>query len=282
MLGESGVLSAVDRVADGARDDEPSLASESGGAAGGGGTSRRAMTGRPTDMESLIAHMELGRKRAEDAWSRAFADDDIAVMVGEWGSLVNGAGGWLARSGTPLGVEAPEGSSVADAVDLSLDPDSPRAAEQARATQAASLAAIEAMVSKIGEPTQHGEGEVGAWISSGAFAALRDQLELLAYLSGMGNVPGAVVISMSRAVRAARRGDPEAVLLHVSRAIHAATPDQLQAADHVASAVFERTTEAASRLAAGEQVDYSAVALLASAALSAAVAVAGLSPRVGE
>jgi hypothetical protein len=222
-------------------------------------------------MVSLVAYMDVGRRRLEEAWWRAFADEDLAALVGDWLSLIKGA----AAAWMPVG--EPQGSgrlqtplSIDTAAGLSLEFDSPAAAAQARAAQQATIATIESMVSAIRERSEPASTGMGPWLSSGAFASLRDQLEMLGYLSGVGaESPDPAAVSLSRALRAAQRADPEAVLIHLARAVHAADAGAVEAADPVTASLLTRTVEAARRLAAGEHLDHSAVALLAGTALPA-------------
>jgi hypothetical protein len=162
---------------------------------------------------------------------------------------------------------------------VTLDPGSSEAATQARLAQATSLAAIVKMLPALRVPTQrHVDRESGRpleWFSSGAFAAVNDQLELLAFVSGLWPDTPEWIDSFARAVRAARRADPEAVVLHVARAVHARGPTALEGADPSVAKVLGRTADAARRLAQGDRLDFAAVALLAEAALPAATDILG-------
>lgn len=225
----------------------------------------------PLDLATVIKHAELGTMALEQAWSRTLADENSEELLARWLSAVEAIRAAVfasdqRRPEEERYLELP--LTDADIAAVELAPGSDRAAHQARLAQMLTLIDLIHAIRGLNQPTlrlvDEGRGHYAEWVSSGAFAAARDQLRILAELLNAETASPTADEDIERALhlapQALLRGDPEAAVLHLARAprLDPADPD-----DPDTGAVLELIKDAAVRLARGDQLDLAAVTLLA-------------------
>lgn len=228
--------------------------------------------GRPLDLNAVIAHLQLGAARLEHAWAQAVSEETVQSLAGEWESLLRAMSGEFAHADRDLSddereIELPP--SMATIACLDPSPDAADADAQARLAQVMALAELAQLIPTLSEPTvglTDANGNRVAWFSSGAFASLRDHLELLAELTSPRDDTTAVSRSLRLAERATLRADPEAAIMHMARALRSVGDNHLPLPGTDNRAIIDRVLELAPRIAAGERVQSAAVALIAQAA----------------
>jgi hypothetical protein len=229
---------------------------------------------RPLDVPSLVAHLYLGAEGLERAWSRALEDSDIQTVLAQWTSTVQALLAEIEHADGGLPAEErrfelpPSSQEIAGLV---AEPDSQASDRQSRLAQVMLMADLLRLIPALRAPTRRmvdrGSGSVVNWFSSGAFAALRDHLELLMELTAITERPSPAVRSLRLAQRAEVRADPEATLIHVARALDAVDATDLAHLDVDDHAVLARVRELAPRIAAGEPLDLATISLTGSTAL---------------
>ncbi len=276
-------------VAGGAVDEGDSVVSEPGSAPAPEGLDNEAATDSEDDepmppaldLPAVMAHLELGVISLERAWSRALAEEEVEALVGQWSSLIEALRSEMFRADRDL----PEDERYLD--EFSVPPEEiarlglgseggQDAARHERLAQLTALTALVQLVPALSEPTLRlkveGRDRHIEWLSSGAFAALRDRQALLRELLGgaAGETPEGWRQSVRRAFAAELRADPEAVILHLARAFALHPADDATCARNLSAAeqsVLNKVREAATRLAAGEAPGQAPLVLLADAAL---------------
>lgn len=237
------------------------------------GDSDEAEEGEPgvpaIDLPTVIRHLEFGTMSLEQAWSRALKEPGSDRMIAQWTSMVETLRAEMHAADQRLPeddryLELPP--TAEEIARLDLAPDDGRAVQQARLAQTMVLVELIRSIPDLARPTvtllDRERDLYSAWISSGAFAAVRDQLGLIADL--LAEPPQTRLRQVHRsallAERALARGDPEATLLHAARVFRA---EDQPTSDSASGDVRKLVKDAAERLAAGEQLDLAAVTLLA-------------------
>jgi hypothetical protein len=234
---------------------------------------------RSLDMPSLIAHLQLGAMRLERAWSRALDGEDVAVLAGEWASLLQALVGELQHGDETLTEEERYldlPPTLSELAALIVDP----AGDDRRrhVAQAMAVADLVALVPLLTEPTNQlpdGSGRRVEWFSSGAFASLRRQLELVAALL---EIDGWALAASADALatRARVEADPLAEVVHLSRAIHKNHGANVPAEGTDGRVIFDQLDGLARGIAEGDAMELPQVFLCA---LAARELVADVSPH---
>ena len=231
----------------------------------------------PLDLATVITHAELGTMVLEQAWSRALADEDTEELLARWFSTVEAIRAEMfaadqKRPEEDRYLEIPP--TEADLAAVELAPGSARMSHQARLAQMLTLIELIDSIRSLDQPTlrlvDQTRGRYAQWVSSGAFALVRDQLRALSDLLDVETGPPTADEEAERGVHLAanalRRGDPEATVLHLARTLLLLHP--ADTADPNTTAVLELIKGAAARLGRGEQLDRGAITLLAHAGIA--------------
>jgi hypothetical protein len=241
------------------------LASDSGR-----GDTDEAEPGAPAiDLPTVIRHLELGTMSLEQAWSRALTEQGTDRMVAQWASMIETLRAEVHASDQRLSeddryFELPLSTEEIARLELSLRHE--RVVHQNRLAQMTVLVALIQSIPDLVEPTlrllDRQRGVYAEWIASGAFAAVRDRLGLIASLLTEPSQAALEQVRRSRLLvaRAQARADPEAALFHAARVLRLGGQPEC---DSAATAVLELVKDAAERLGAGERLDLAAVTLLA-------------------